>query len=66
MAKQDYILKKYVKADSAGEAILLDDVSKVDEVFLVENKPVESSVSAVGFYCEPDDRIPYECQFKKF
>lgn len=47
--KQDYVLKKYVRADSAGEAILLDDTSKVDEVFLVENKPDRSTPDCVGF-----------------
>lgn len=54
--KQDYILKKYVRAESAGEAILLDDTSKVDEVFLVETKPDRTLVSAIGFHTvEPED-----------
>jgi hypothetical protein len=48
MAK-DYVLKKYVRANSAGEAILLDDISNVDEVILVEDKPIEFSTQAVGF-----------------
>lgn len=52
--KQDYVLKKYVRAESAGEAILLDDTSKVDEVFLVEAKPDRTLVSAIGF-CSTED-----------
>lgn len=48
--KQDYILKKYVRAESAGEAILLDEEAKVDEVFLVESKPDRTLVSAIGFH----------------
>lgn len=47
--KQDYVLKKYVRAESAGEAILLDDTSKVDEVILVENKP-DRLPDAIGFH----------------
>ena len=48
--KRDYILKKYVRAESAGEAILLDDSSKVDEVFLVAEKPDCSATDAIGFH----------------
>lgn len=48
--KQDYILKKYVRAESAGEAILLDDDAKVDEVFLVAEKPNRAVTDAIGFH----------------
>lgn len=55
MAKQDYVLKKYVRADSAGEAILMDDDTKVAEVFLVGEKP-DKLDSAVGFHTvQPED-----------
>jgi hypothetical protein len=55
MAK-DYVLKKYVRADSAGEAILLDDVSKVDEVFLLEAHKSSDTLQAVGFQViNPED-----------
>lgn len=52
--KQDYVLKKYVRAESAGEAILLDDSSKVDEVFLVEAKPERTLVSCIGFMTDSE------------
>lgn len=48
--KQDYVLKKYVRAESAGEAILLDDSSKVDECFLVAEKPARNIADAIGFH----------------
>lgn len=49
MAKQDYVIKKYVKAESAETALMLDRVTDVAEVFLVENKPIEAKTDAVGF-----------------
>jgi hypothetical protein len=52
--KQDYALKKYVRAESAGEAILLDTDAKVDEVFLGK-RPDLTTTDAVGFHTvEPD------------
>jgi len=64
MAKQDYILKKYVRAESAAEALALDSGKQVDEVFLVENKPAPDAANthAVGFTFYLDDGIPYEFQ----
>lgn len=50
MSKQDYILKKFVKANNAAEALAMDKDTAVTEVFLVENKPESSrTTSAVGF-----------------
>lgn len=49
MAKQDYVLKKYVSADSAAEALQKDSSTAVSEVFLVEEKPRNIATSAVGF-----------------
>lgn len=48
--KQEYVLKKYVRAESAGEAILLDDSSKVDECFLAAEKPIRNVADAIGFH----------------
>jgi hypothetical protein len=65
MAKpQDYILKKYVRARSAAEALKLDTDTEVSEVFLTTDKPVEGNTHAVGFtYYPPDPNwVPYEGQ----
>lgn len=47
--KQDYIIKKFVRAKSAKEAIALDKTTPVSEVFLATDKPVERSADAIGF-----------------
>lgn len=48
--KQEYILKKFVKAESAKAAIEMDGTTPVTEVFLVDNKPSgDSSTRLVGF-----------------
>jgi len=49
MAKQEYVLKKFVKAESAKDALEMDSSTPVTEVFLVDNKPSEISTHAVGF-----------------
>lgn len=46
--KQDYVLKKYVRAESASEALRLDDKSPVSEVFLAADKP-DRLAEALGF-----------------
>lgn len=48
MAKQDYVIKKFVRASSAGEALEMDRDTAVAEVFLVQDKP-DKLESAVGF-----------------
>jgi hypothetical protein len=60
MKTQDYVLKKFVRATSAAEALAKDTDTPVTEVFLTQDKPVEGSVHAVGFRIHPDDSIPYE------
>lgn len=63
MKEQDYILKKYVRAESASKALQLDSETEVSEVFLVADKPAESSASAVGFTASPaNDGVPYEAR----
>jgi hypothetical protein len=48
--KQDYVLKKFVKANNAAEALALDSDTAVTEVFLVENKPdTKINTVATGF-----------------
>ena len=47
--KQEYILKKFVKATNAKEALKLDKETEVSEVLLVSDKPVEQQADAVGF-----------------
>lgn len=48
MGKQDYVLKKHVRAETAAEALSLDVTTPVHEVFLVADKP-DKLESAVGF-----------------
>lgn len=50
--KQEYVIKKFVRAKSAKEAIALDRSTPVPEVFLSTDKPVEGSVNAIGFQVE--------------
>lgn len=55
LAKQDYVLKKYVKAATAAEALGQDNTTEVSEVFLVEEKPKDLP-AAVGFHTiHPDE-----------
>lgn len=49
MSKQDYILKKHVRADTAKAALDLDSTTPVHEVFLIADKP-DKLESAVGFH----------------
>lgn len=49
MKDQDYILKKYVRAKTAEDALALDLETKVSEVFLAQDKPEVSLLPAVGF-----------------
>lgn len=55
--KQEYVLKKFVKANDAAEALRMDRKTPVSEVFLVDNRPSDkSSTSATGFQVvTPDD-----------
>lgn len=48
MSKQDYVLKKHVRAESAREAMEMDAATPVHEVFLAADKPT-SMPDAVGF-----------------
>lgn len=49
MSKQDYVLKKHVRAYTAAEAIELDTRTPVHEVFLIADKP-ERLPEAIGFH----------------
>lgn len=49
MAKQDYILKKFVRAESASEALALDSRTPVSEAYLITDKPEKANTSAIGF-----------------
>jgi len=50
LAHQDYVLKKYVAASSAAEAIGLDAQTPVAEVFIREEKvQFQGHTNAVGF-----------------
>jgi hypothetical protein len=62
MREQDYILKKFVRATSAAEALKKDKKTPVTEVFLTSDKPVEVSAHAVGFKVYSEEGIPCECQ----
>lgn len=55
--KQDYVLKKFVRASNAAEAIALDTETAVSEVFLTTDKPEsDSRADAVGFHTvHPDE-----------
>lgn len=55
MAKQDYVLKKFVRANNALEAAKLDAETPVSEVFLVAEKPKDETASAIGFYAYMPD-----------
>ena len=62
MKAQEYILKKFVRATSAAEALNKDADTPVTEVFLTTDKLQEGGGRAVGFTYTPDDRVPYEGQ----
>lgn len=47
--KQEYVIKKFVRAKSAEEALLLDKSTPVSEVFLATEKPVDRTADAIGF-----------------
>lgn len=55
--KQDYVLKKHVKANSAAEALGMDTATPVHEVFMIQDKPEKSTTSVVGFFIprDPDE-----------
>ena len=48
MSKQDYILKKHVRAESLTEAIEMDSKTPVSEAYLAEDKP-NKLPEAIGF-----------------
>lgn len=47
--KQDYVIKKHVRAESAAEALEMDKSTAVHEVFLAGDKPEKTNTSVVGF-----------------
>jgi hypothetical protein len=50
MKEQEYLLKKFVRASSALEALKMDKNTAVHEVYLVADKPEkEATTDAVGF-----------------
>jgi hypothetical protein len=63
MKPQDYILKKFVRASTAAEALAMDQSTAVGEVFLATDKPQDRDISAVGFNAYPEygpGEVPYE------
>ena len=51
---QEYVLKKFVKAGSAYEALKMDRRTPVSEVFLVDDKPKSGEpATAMGFTYTP-------------
>lgn len=51
MKDQEYLLKKFVRAKSATEALAKDKETPVHEVFLVSDKPDHGDLlPAVGFH----------------
>ena len=59
MAKQDYILKKFVRAENAAEAAAMDKETAVAEVFLAAEKPIVVA-DRIGFRTVEAD-LTYEC-----
>lgn len=49
MKEQDYILRKFVRANSAAGALALDKTTDVHEVVLIQDKPTGTEADAVGF-----------------
>lgn len=49
--EQDYLLKKFVRAKTAEDALKLDAETPVSEVYLVQDKPEHGDLlPAVGFH----------------
>ena len=59
MAKQDYILKKFVRAENAIEAANMDKDTPVSEVFLAAEKPTVVA-DQIGFKTVEAEHL-YEC-----
>lgn len=63
-----YILRKYVNADSAKEALALDRKTPVHDLYLKDGEePKERAFThAVGFHVAPaDESVPYEYQKRR-
>lgn len=63
-----YILRKYVDAESAKEALALDRKTPVHDLYLKdgEEPKVQSFTHAVGFHAPiPDDSVPYELRKRR-
>jgi hypothetical protein len=47
--KKQYIVRKYILARSAAEALKIENKFKADEVWLSEQQPEESNTQPIGF-----------------
>ena len=59
--KQDYILKKHVRAETIEEALRLGEKAPVTECYLSGDKP-DRLESVIGFQMPLNEGIPYECR----
>lgn len=59
-----YILRKYVEAANAKEALKLDRKTPVHDLYLKDGEEPKRDITthAVGFTVYPEDGIPYEFQ----
>lgn len=62
-----YILRKYVEAANAKEALKLDRKTPVHDLYLKDGEEPKREVNthAVGFNVYPDDSVPYEMRKRK-
>lgn len=63
-----YIIRKYVNAESAKEALALDRKTPVHDLYLKDGEEPKQQLNthAVGFTTiQPDDGVPYELRNNK-
>lgn len=52
--KKKFVVRKYVIAENAKEALELEGKQEPDECFLADEQPGEEKATAIGFQYEPD------------
>lgn len=62
-----YILRKYVNAETAEEALALDTKTPVHDLYLKDGEEPKQPLTthAVGFMAPLEDGVPYELRNKK-
>ena len=55
--KKKFVVRKYVIAENAKEALELEGKQAPDECFLADDKPGEDKIPAIGFQYEPEEEI---------